>query len=717
MAGQIRLALTRQPFADGQSFGDAGPYELLQGRFTLAVDPESHDADAIDPAAAACSPITDLALADRNAEGLVECSGEIAMLRPADLARGNRTLFYDLVNRGNKYGLPFFNNAPLRNRLGRQADDAGNGYLMRRGYSVVWSAWQGDILPVESRMTLDLPLARGRVQDDARGSVQDGDRTVTGVVRSELVVEEVGITTLPLSGNAYTASYPAASLDQPGATLTRRRRAEDAREPIDASAWRFARFDPDGGPQRAVVPSDEHVYYPAAFEPGWLYEIIYEARDPLVMGLGMLGVRELVSFLLTAEADADGNPNTLRDGAVEMERAYSWGISQCGRFLREFVYRGFNALDAGQAGGRSRVFDGVITHVAGAGRAALNYRFAQPGRYPRRQEDHLYPSDAFPFTYGPTIDPVSGREDAICHRPDSDPRILHTQTSSEYWNRGGSLVHTDPASGADLALPENARAYLFSSLEHSAGRTGQMIPALQTHPINPVSAGPLHRAMLDALDAWVREGIEPPNSRVPSASDGTAIDAGAGPGAFPAVPGVRPPDRANWVAPIDRGAAWESEARIDEEPPTEDGARAYPLRLPQVDADGNDVPGIRLPEIAAPLATFTGWNVWRAHPDARHPDGGHPDAEPTLGPFLHNVDGSVFPFAATRADRDASGDPRLSIEERYPTRSAYVEAVRASVEALLSQRLLLQEDAERYLARAAVEPLPGVESGVAVSGD
>ena len=710
MAGQIRLEVTRQPFAGGQPFGEVGPYELLQGRYTLAVDPEGGGHPRV----------IDLERAQRNADGLVECSGDIVILRPRDLARGNRTLFYDLVNRGNKYALPFLNDAPARNRLGRhdvssgtrlRHDDAGNGYLMRRGYTVVWSAWQGDILPVESRLTLDLPVALG--------SAQDGAAPITGPVRSELIVEAEGITSLPLSGNEYTASYAAVSLDTNRATLTRRRRAEDPRQPIDAGDWQFGFASPDG-----VVPSAEHIFYPAGFQPGWLYEIVYEARDPVVMGLGLLSVRELVSFLLSADEDADGTPNPLREQGASgrglgPERAYAWGVSQCGRFLREFVYRGFNELAAAPSdpdaansttgGGRSRVFDGILTHVAGAGRLALNHRFSQPGRYPRRHEDHLYPSDAFPFSYGPTVDPASGREDAICRRPDSDPKILHTQTSSEYWNRCGALAHTDPASGQDLELPENVRAYLFSSLQHGAGRTGEVIPAWQAHPRNPVGSGPLNRVLLDALDGWVRDGREPPGSRVPRRSQGTAV-AATGPRAFPAIPGVRAPDRTNWVAPIDRGPAWESEGRIEAEPPSEDGERAYPLHVPLVDADGNDVPGIRLPEIAAPLATYTGWNVWQAH----RQDSGSGEG-PEVGPFMHAVDGSVFPFPATKAEREASGDPRPSIEERYPTGEAYVSAVRASVEALLSERLLLPEDAERYLARAESEELPGVESGVEVS--
>ncbi len=686
MPNAVRLEITRrEPFAGGRRFGDVGAYELIGGRFTLAVDPK----DAGNPR------IVDLELAPRDGDGRVGCGGDFTILRPADLARGNRTIFYDVVNRGNKYCLGYFNDAPQRNRLGTQDDrgsddDGGNGYLMRRGYTVVWSAWQGDILPVDDRVTFEAPVAR------------EGDGPITGPVRSELLVADDGIDTLPLSGNLYTASYPTTSLDTRTATLTRRHREEDLREPLAADAWQFARRDESG----ALVPSREHIHLPGGFAPSLLYELIYQGRDPKVMGLGLLAVRDLVNVLRSRPQDDAGAPNPVwpasTEGAATPQRAYAWGVSQCGRFLREFVYRGYNVAGFRDDSAAPRVFDGVISHVAGAGRVATNYRFAQPGRYPRRHEDHLYPADSFPFAYAETTDPASGRRDAILKRPTTDPLIFHTQSASEYWNRGGSLAHSDPASGDDLAEPDNLRLYLFSGLEHGAGRTSPRLPGRVAYPPNDVRAAPIGRALLDALDGWVREGEEPPASRIPRRGDGSAIAVEEGPGAFPTIPGVVPPDRAYGVSPIDRGPRFESAGLIEIEPPHEDSGRAYPLLLPAVDADGNDIPGIRLPEIAAPLATFTGWNVWRDREDA---------------PPLHVVDGSSFAFPLTPAAHERTGDPRLSVAERYRTQEDYAAAVAAACRELVEARLMLEEDAECYLARARETVLPIWEGAAAPAGD
>ncbi len=355
MTNRIELRISeRSAFAAGHAFGDAGAYERLDGRAHFAVDPR----------AAAQRGITDLDKAPRDAEGLVRFAGDFTILKPQQLARGNRRLLLDYGNRGNKRVLQFFNDAPASNDP-RTLAHAGNGFLMRRGYTIAWIAWQGDLLPGDGRMILDLPVA-----------TEDG-RPITGLVRTEFIADAPGVTTFPLSGWVSTRSHPTVSLDTRQARLTRRRYPEDPRIPVSADAWRFARIEGgtglDGqGGERAIVPSETHIHIPAGFAPGWIYELVYTARDPLVLGLGHVAVRDFASFLKYGERDAAGQTNPLRDAEGGIEKAYAWGRSQTGRCIRDFVYRGFNA----DAGGR-RVFDGVLPHVAGGGRMVLPLRLCR----------------------------------------------------------------------------------------------------------------------------------------------------------------------------------------------------------------------------------------------------------------------------------------------------------------------------------------------------
>lgn len=664
MVARLTLEVTgRAPFAGGMAFGRVGPYERLWGRVRYAVDPD-------DPA---YRDIVDLDLAPRNEEGRVEFAADLYILKPVDVRRGNGRLLYDVNNRGNKRALQFFNDAVHSNDPAA-LEHAGSGWLMRRGYTVVWSGWQGDLLPGDGRLTMDLPVAQGP------------DGPVTGVVRAEFIAEEEGVTCFPLSGNDYTRSYPAASLDTLRATLTTREREGDPRQPIPPDRWSFARPGPDGAP----VPSAEHCYLAEGFRPGWIYELIYVARDPLVMGLGLAAVRDLVSFLKYEEADAEDQANPLRADGGAIEMAYAWGRSQSGRFLREFVYRGFNA----DARGR-RVFDAIFPHVAGGGRVVLNYRFAQPGRYPRRHADHLYPSDQFPFAYHVIEDALTGQRDGILKRPETDPLVVHTQTSSEYWERRGSLVHTTPL-GEDLEEHPQARIYLFAGSQHFADPLGGPQEGPYRHPTNPLNTTPLLRALLEALDAWATYGTPPPDSRVPRRSDGTLATAREVAERFPAVPGVRCPDEPSRLFVQDHGPDFHR-GLMTREPPEVDPAREYAVLVPQVDDDGNEAAGIRTPDVEAPRATYTGWNLrWGTGAEGE----------------LAGLVGSYLPFARTLRERLASGDPRPSLEERYPTAAAYVRRVAAAAQRLVEARLLLEEDADAYVARAMEEAARSAQAQV-----
>jgi hypothetical protein len=651
MSCRIRLQIDeREAFASDLAFADTGAYERLSGVVHFAID----------PGAAAYRNIVDLGSAATNASGEIEYSAEFCLLKPADMARGNQRILFDVINRGNVRALQFFNDAEPTNAPSTLAH-AGNGFLMRRGYTLAALAWQGDILPGVERMRMRLPVAGSQ------------EAPVTGPVRAEFIADRAGITCVPLSGNDFTHSYPALSMNTRDAQFTRREYANDARQPIASDAWQFARLEDSG----QLAPSPTHCYLPEGFRPGWIYELVYTAKDPLVLGLGFSGVRDFLSFVRYGEHDDVGAPNPLRSSGTEIERIYGWGRSQSGRFLREFVYRGWNE----DAQGR-RVFDGVHPHVTGAGRITLNYRFAQPGRYPRSHEDHLVASDQFPFAYALSTDPFGGRADAILKRPNTDPLVIHSQTAAEYWQRRGSLVHTD-AFGADLPEHPRARLYFFASSQHFAAP--QCAPEKGAHRYlsNPLDTAPVLRALLDAMDAWSSTGIAPPASRVPRRSDATLVSASEAQAQFPKIPGVNYPAAPNRLYYTDYGAEFDA-GRFALEPPREDPNREYAVLIPQVDADGNDVAGVRTPHIAAPLATHTGWNYRTA---------GSTQA-------LYSIVGSYLPFAATRAGEVETGDARPSIAERYRSRADYVARIAIAADALLQSGLLLDEDLERYVARA-----------------
>ncbi len=661
---QIRLQIhSRVPFAAGIAFGDVGPYEKLVGRVDFAVNPNSP----------AFSSVIDIEHAQRNADGLVEYSTDFFMLKPMNMARGNRRLVYDVNNRGTKLLVHFLNDAPQVDDP-TSVDDAGNGFLMRRGYTVLWSGWQGDILPGDNRMAMRLPVA------SMNGT------PITGPVRTEFSPGDAltkldsasTIVSMPLSGNAYTRAYAPASLDTSEAVFTYRNYETDPRIPIPPEAWQFAKPDASGNP----IPSPTDVYLPEGFKPGWIYELVYTAKDPLVMGLGFTGLRDLISFLLNADSDSAGQPNPVRDNGAGIEKVYGWGCSQSARFLREFTYRGFNE----DAEGR-QVFAGISPFVSGGGRVFVNYRFSQPGRYPRQHYDHLYPSDQFPHAYSVTTDAITEKTDGILKRPETDPLVIHTQSASEYWQRRGSLVHTDSL-GNDLPDHERSRIYLFASAEHSPDHIEGPDYASFKHPTNPLNVTALLRAMLDNLDAWVTDGAVPPDSRVPTRDSENSVPAETVTTAFPAILGVNPPSAPNRLYVQDHGPEFDN-GILSVEPPVEDKSRQYTVLVPHVDADGNDVPGIRGPELEVPLATYTGWNF-------RLPG--------QAGNAMAAVYGSYLPFANTREERIAKGDPRLSIEERYVSRARYVRLVTLACQRLLEERLILEEDADRFVERAMSDP-------------
>lgn len=654
MNSQIQIEIQEETdFADGYRFGEIGPYRRLRGRAHIAVD----------PSAQAQSTILDLEHAPRNDRGQVDIAADFLILKPADADKANRRLLYDCGNRGNMRSLQFFNDAPASNDP-TSLDHAGNGFLFRRGYAILWSAWQGDILPGNGRAVLDVPVA-----------TRNGE-VISGTVLQDYTVDKPGVHSIPLSGRRDAHCYPTTSLDTRQARLTRRQYPHSERLAIGPDAWRFARVEDTDG---SVISSPTDLYLQDGFEPGWIYELIYVAKDPLVLGLGYVALRDLVSHVRYGGQGSSGGPNPLG----QIDKAYAWGRSQTGRFLRDFIYHGFN----GDSQGR-RVFDGIMPHVSGAGTVRMNRRFANifspsGGAYQHR----FYYGDCFPFSYAETTDHLTGNTDAILKRPDTDPLVIHTHTSTEYWQRRGSLVHTTTR-GEDLAQPDTVRIYHWASSQHSANPrlVSPKQPPDVMNLINNVYTSPFFRAALDALDAWASRGELPPNSVHPTRASGTLVDHAQWADQFPAIPGQIVPEGPLDLPLMDFGPK-ASEGMFSVFPPAIIDHSGYTVLLPKVDGDGNECDGVKAPMAAAPLGTYTGWNLLRR-------GYGH-------GAISWGTKGSYIPFADTPDERRMTRDPRPSVLERYGSADAYVGEIRRVAERLVEARLMLDEDIERVVDRAA----------------
>lgn len=626
---------SRHPVLDGRVFGAAGAYEQLTGSAFFEFDPE-HPRNAA---------VVDLDLAPRNDTGRVECRADIWILQPQEPVLGNGNLLYYVVNRGRKGALSTFNLAEGSNAPTTEGE-FGDGLLLELGYTVAACGWQADV-PLEAEdnlhlLTLDAPVIRG----------------ITGPVGCEVLVDErVVIHSL---GSRYHRPYEVAEGTEADAWLTVREEPYGEAAPIARAAWDFTRLD-DGRPA---------IGYEAGFEPGLIYNLVYTGKDPMVMGTGLAVTRDFVS---SVKFSAD-NP-TAWDGHSTIERAYGFGSSQSGRFLRHLLYEGFNEDEAGR-----RVFDGMQVNVAGAGRGSFNHRFAQPSRHASAHFDVYYPTEQFPFADAPQRDVHTGAEGGLLDVGDSrgtTPKIFYINSSTEYWNRGAALTHTDVDGKEDLAVHESVRIYHFAGTQHGAAELPTEPDAL---PGNPVEFRLGHRALLQALDAWVRAGVEPPPSGYGRVAEGTLVDlAGM---AFPFLPGMPLPSVHRRPRRLDHGPDWDKGV-IGAEPPGV--GREYAALVPAVDADGNEVAGIRLPEVAAPLGTFVGWRL----------------RSEALGASwaMVGLQGGWLPFAATESDREA-GDPRSAIAACYRDREDYVSCAREAALELVDRRLLLARDLALVAERA-----------------
>ena len=616
-------------------------YTRTDGALTFAVDPAN-------PANAA---IVDLEYAPVDAAGRVRFEADFTLVAPADAGMGNGRLLVEVVNRGRRRTIPFFNRAPAP-PIDSDAIPVGDGFLLRHGYSVLSVGWQWDVHRSDALLGLDAPEIR-----------IDG-APVTG--RCCVEIRPNAPETTRLLANREHRPYPAADLADPAALLTVRDWEDGPDTIIPRAQWQFAQETADG-----VIPSAEHIYLAGGFQPGRIYNCIYTAARPVVVGCGMLAIREAASWLRGASGD-----DAIAGGFAKI---YGHGVSQSGRLLRTLLYYGLNVDEAGQP-----VFDGLLPHVAGGRRGEFNHRFAQlsaqsaPGF-----------GQQFPFADNELTDPLTEQTDGLLRRlrqRNAVPKIIYTDSAAEYWRGDASLAHIDAAGAGDLAPADETRRYLFAGTQHLPGNPGLMAGAgpdgsTGRHPYNAVDYIPLLRAALVNLDRWATDGIAPPPSCHPRWDDGTAVTQAAYLDGMPPLPGVALPDPSRrWrIREVDLG------------PDAARGIGAYPVRegreyaafVPAADADGNDVAGIRLPALTVPVGTHTGWNL-------RHPDTGAPEQ-------LMSMQGSTHWFAPTAERRQDAGDPRPSLAERYADRDDYAAQVKAAAQSLAAAGYLLDEDVDTVL--------------------
>ena len=639
--GLLRIELSeRSDVLGGKSFGPVGPYERLVGKAFFAVDPKL-PANQI---------VCDIDKAPRNDSGLVEFSSDIYVLKPRDSKNGNGAVLYEVSNRGNKGMLAMYNRA-TSSRDPKTAADFGDNFLLERGYTLIWLGWQFDVPRTEGAMRLYTPIAR------------NGDRPITGPVRSEIVVDKREFSHSLADRNhiPYTVANP----NDPAMTLTVRDRNDGPRSAVPRSAWK--------------IVEGTHVAMEAGFEPGRIYELVYTAKDPALVGLGPAAIRDLISFLKYGNGN---NATSLADERRFIKRAYAMGTSQSGRFLRTFLYYGFNADEKGR-----KMFDGILAHVAGAGRGSFNIRFGQPSRDAHPFMNLFYPTDIFPFTDVEETDPDTGITDGILVKTEQErvtPKIFYTDSAYEYWGRAASLIHTTPDGRKDAPIPASTRIYFFAGGQHGPAAFPPVRGATQNLP-NPNPYTWSMRALLVAMDQWVAHNVEPPASQYPKIADHKLVSLAAL--EFPKIPGVSVPARPQRAYRVDYGPEFRTAGIISIEPPKV--GKAFPTMVAQVDADGNETSGVRMPDIQVPLGTFAGWNL-------RAPEIGAPDE-------MFSMVGSFIPFARTKAEREKNHDPRRSVEERYTSREDYLARVERAARNLVAGGYLLAQDVPKLVERSAAE--------------
>src|SRR6266853_937797 len=607
----------RSPFVGGADWGNVGPYELLRGTAYLEVDPRD-PRDAV---------VVDLENAPRNAQGLVEFSTPFLIVRPVDARRGNHKIFYAVNNRGNNLeGL-------LTATTASQVAGTDAGYALTKGYTIVDAGWEGDAVATSTTLIANLPRAR-----EANGG------PIIGPMRYEYSDRVSGSYTTNLEGTAGFRSYEAADTNTAHATFTVSDSEYGPKTVIPPDRWTFGTC-PTG--RASLVPDTVDLCYFDGFDNTKIYALIYQAKNPIVMGLGFATTRDVASFLRYETRDDAGNPNPV---GIAITRAYAAGGSQTGGYLRDYIYLGFNEDEAGR-----KVFDGIIPWIAGTDRVFINVRFADPNTYSEQDRQHNYLQSSYPpFTYAVTTDPISGIHDGIMHRPRTDPLVMQVDSQSEFWQLHGSLNVVDGV-GHPVAIPDNVRLYFVGNTAHAFISGSFLFPTPGTAPLcsNPTPGSGLNwetlRATLRNMDRWAvgngqdngqgngqgnSQGTEPPKSNYPSLLDGTLVTLAAASAAFPNIPNVSFPTVVDTYELLGFGPLFDSHGGILTLQPPVNGP-SYAIRVPKTDGNGIDLAGVHQIESRVPLGTSTGWNI--RSPAHR-------------GPNLCVLTGSYFPFATTKAE-------------------------------------------------------------------
>jgi hypothetical protein len=660
-AATVRAELThfhvesRTPFAGGKEFGAIGAYEYWTGKADFAIDPTT----------AAQSEIIDLAFANKSADGLVHFSCDVSILAPRDPKKGNGILLHEINNRGGKLLLSFFNDAAGSNT----PRDAGNGYLFEQGYTLLWCGWNAELQPGSGRLLLYPP------------SKSEQGEPITGLVRYEWTPEIAG--RIVAIAGAHHGAYPPTENGLKNSTLTWRLRPSDPRVVIPRTQYRLRtmpNLEASAETSGASLPVVE-LELPAGLQKGYLYELIYEATDPIVSGVGFAAVRDLTSALKHAE----NMESPLALPKRKFQFAIGFGVSQSGRFLREMLYSGFNRDEKDRI-----VFDGLIPHVAGAGMGSFNHRFAQPTAFATPFQKADWHVDRFPFAYETQRDPISSKTDGLLRREkQSDlPKIMHTQSATEYWSRGGSLVHTDPLGKVDAKVPENVRIYAFGGTQHSPATYPPGLGDAQTLA-NPGDYRPMLRGLLKAMSNWLRDGTAPPPSLYPRIDQKQLGTLSQTVKSFPAIPTVRLPESMMIPSYFDLGPRWEKQGIIDTLPPKPKAV--YGALTPLVNEDGNEIGCLLPPEVAVPLATHTGWSL-------RSREAGAQDQ-------IVGLVGSYILFPLVAAEASERGDSRRSIEERYGSLDEFTEQLKRECQRMAQAGYLLEDEipaiVEKHRQRAA----------------
>jgi hypothetical protein len=635
--------IRRHSYAEGRQFGDVGAYEQVDALLTFAVDPLDE----------ANKDIVDLGIAPRDDEGRVRFTADFSLVKPVDSDKGSHRLVIELPNRGRRRVIDTFNRTDAD---AAASPPPGDGFLFERGLTVASIGWQWDVFGDDVLMGLNPPLA------DLTGEAYPGKNVVE--IRPNqrestwLLADRIHRPLRAIGGNESEDALYIKDFE------------DDEESLIPRSNWKFARETSTG-----IEPSDEHIYLEGGFEPGKYYQLVYSTKEAPVAGTGLLALRDATSFLKYDSKELIPDFGTL-------DHAIGYGVSQTGRMLRHFMYLGLNVDEQDR-----KVFDGLLPHVAGGRRGSFNHRYAQPSNQSYPSYGHLYP-----FADVELEDPLTLRSDGLLKRlnaMNAVPKIIYTNSSAEYWRGDCSLMHTDPLGKQDVDLDANARMYHFAGTQHGTGTIPQTRDqgaegALGLYDYNVVDYSPLLRAALVNLEQWITDGAEPPQSTHARIDQETAVTRDSVLDRFDRLPEQITPDRSKlWVIrTIDLGA------RGDEgvaEYPTVAG-ETYPCLVPAVDSDGNEVAGIRLPDITQPVASHAGWNP-------RDPKTGAPEQQVPMIGFSRW-------FAATRSERQATNDVRSSIEERYESRAKYIELVKLDTVKLVENGFVLEQDVDMVVQNA-----------------